>query len=84
MNRCEECSRLDSDIDAVLNQLVELTSAQLDAFRAKNHTVVTRLDRELEHAVGRKERAFGAQREHARQHGKSIYEESESKHESST
>ena len=75
MNGCKECIRLESDIDAVLKRLVELTSAQLDAFHAKDRSAVTRLDKELEHAVGRKERAFGAQRQHARQHGNGIYED---------
>jgi hypothetical protein len=69
MNRCDDCARLTAEIDAVLKHLVELTTGQLEAFRAGDNTVVARLDKELEHAVGRKERAFGAQREHAHKHG---------------
>ena len=70
-NRCEECLRLESEVTAALEHLAQITTAQLDAFRAKDTSVVVRLDKELEHAVGRKERAIGAQREHAREHNQS-------------
>jgi hypothetical protein len=54
-----------------------MTTAQLDAFLAKDNAKMMRLDKQLEHAVGRKERAFGAQRHHAREHGKSAYHDKE-------
>lgn len=75
MNRCEECARLESEVTAALQRLTEITTAQLDAFRAKDNAAVVRLDKELEHAVGVKERALGAQREHARDHSKSLQKE---------
>ena len=55
-------------MNEVLNLLTELTKAQLDAFRSHNEAELMRLDKELELAFGRKERSFGALREHERQH----------------
>lgn len=75
MDRCHECALLTGKIDTVLSHLLELTTAQLEAFRMKDDNAVVRLDKELEQALGREERAFGAQREHAREHGSKIYDE---------
>lgn len=65
---CSECQRLEADVTAVLEELRELTTAQLAAFRAGDHSEFMNLDRKLELAVGEKERSVGAQRQHQNEH----------------
>ncbi len=72
---CEECLQVDAEVEVALQHLLELTAAQLDAFNERRHAAVWRINRELERAVGRKERALGAQRQHARQHGQIVFPE---------
>ena len=67
-----ECPvRLDLQAKAneILAKLVELTTAQLEAFRSQRHDEFMRLDKELELTVGAKERVVGAVRQHAQDHG---------------
>jgi len=68
MERCEDYTRLASEVEILLQKLREITSAQLAAFHAKDSGTFTRLDTELEQLVGAKERAIGAMREHAKTH----------------
>ena len=68
IERCSEFDRLQKEVNAVLEKLTELTTAQREAFRAKDGATFSRLDKELEQVVGRKERAIGALRQHAREH----------------
>lgn len=67
--RCAEYARLQSQVTAALQLLADLTSAQLEAFQSHNQELFMRLDKDLENAVGLKEWAIGAMREHAREHG---------------
>ncbi|MGH9558245.1 MAG: hypothetical protein ACRD30_03330 [Bryobacteraceae bacterium] len=53
----------------VLARIVALTTAQLDAFRQDNRGELMRLDRDLENAMGEKERNLGALYEHRKEHG---------------
>jgi hypothetical protein len=66
--RCPELTHLESEAGAVLQKLVKLTKAQLEAFQAHDHTEFMRLDKELELVVGHKERTIGAQRQHVKEH----------------
>lgn len=55
-------------MEDILQRLKELTALQLEAFRSRNSAELARLDRELENAMGEKERSFGALRQHVREH----------------
>jgi hypothetical protein len=65
---CEERSRLSADVRKVLQKVVHLTQEEMRTFERdlpKFHEV----DRELEHAIGEKERLIGALRQHENDHG---------------
>jgi cell division septum initiation protein DivIVA len=66
--RCAEYARLQTEVGEVLERLTNLTQAQLNAFRANDQATLMRLDKELENAIGEKERRIGAMRQHAREH----------------
>lgn len=66
--RCAEYARLQAAVNTILELIAELTSAQLQAFQSSEQTLFARLDRELENAIGEKERAVGAMRQHAKEH----------------
>ncbi len=68
MSKCPVYEELESEVLLVLEQLVDLTTKQLDAFQAANQPLFMRLDRQLENTVGRKERTIGALRQHVRDH----------------
>jgi len=68
-NKCPEYAAMEDKVTEALQKLVELIDAQLAAFRAKEHGTFMRLDKELETAVGHKERNIGALRQHAKDHG---------------
>lgn len=53
----------------MLDELISLTTAQSEAFKAGDMEGFARLDKELENIVGSKERCIGALREHRREHG---------------
>lgn len=67
-NRCPEYIRLEGEVSAVLQKLTEITSAQLTAFQENDPGKVMRLDKELELAIGEKERSLGALRQHVKEH----------------
>ena len=67
--RCPQHHNLDNEVQTVLQKLVELTGAQLKAFREQNDREFMRLDKELENAMGEKERAIGALQQHMEEHG---------------
>jgi len=66
--QCEEYDRLQSDVEQVLADIGQVTTLQLQLFRAHDILQFTRVDKELELLVGKKERAFGALRQHAADH----------------
>ena len=67
-SKCAEYDRLRMQLEAVLEKLRELTTLQLEVFRARNQPEFIRLDKELELTVGEKERSVGALRQHASDH----------------
>lgn len=67
--RCVVYARLQSEVSTILRVITELTSAQLEAFQIQDQALFMRLDKKLENAMGAKERAVGAMREHAKEHG---------------
>ena len=66
--RCGEYQRLKSQVDQALADLVQTTTLQLELFRGRQFPDFMRVDKELELMVGKKERAIGALREHAKVH----------------
>jgi hypothetical protein len=54
---------------SALNALIELNASQIEALEKADHSKLFSLDKELELSFGRKERAFGALRQHKRDHG---------------
>lgn len=67
-NNCPEYSRLEAEVDSVLEKLVEMAQLQLETFRSKNLESFMRVDRNIELTVGHKERVVGAFKEHVREH----------------
>jgi cell division septum initiation protein DivIVA len=72
MTTCKECDRLRGEVQDALARLTHLTTAQLNAFRSNDDATFMQLDKELESAVGTKERTIGAMRQHEREHRKSA------------
>jgi hypothetical protein len=66
---CAEYARLQSEVSSILQHLSDLATAQLEAFYANDPATFAKLDKQLEITVGEKERAIGAMREHAKDHG---------------
>ena len=66
--QCQEYANLQQELKLVLQTLSDLTKAMLDAFRANDRGAFSRLDKELETSVGRKERIVGALRQHIKDH----------------
>jgi hypothetical protein len=66
-HQCAECERLRAEVQGALTRLVELTAAQLNAFRVRDSASFRKLDKELENALGTKERMIGAMRQHERE-----------------
>ncbi len=67
-DQCQEYANLQQELQLTLQTLSDLTTAMLDAFRANDRSAFARLDKELELAVGRKERVVGALRQHIKDH----------------
>jgi hypothetical protein len=68
LSNCREHDRLAAEVEQILNELAEKTTLLLELFRSKSPTAFARLDKELELLVGKKERAVGALRQHAKDH----------------
>jgi len=68
VSACPEYDRLEADVSAILEWLREIAERQLDAFRRRDHDAFRQYDIMLESAVGEKERAVGALRQHCRDH----------------
>jgi hypothetical protein len=57
-----------SQVDEILQKMVETVTLQLEIFRSKKLGGFMRVDQELELLVGEKERRIGALRQHAHEH----------------
>lgn len=68
-DRCPVEERLAKTVSAILTHLIEITTAQLQAFREHRDEDLSRLDKELENTFGEKERTIGALDEHRKEHG---------------
>jgi hypothetical protein len=56
--KCPRYTELETKMDENLKKLSELTNLQLEIFGSKSYHSFMRLDKELELAVGEKERAI--------------------------
>ena len=63
---CEEYARLQWEVSSILQGITELMSARLEAFQKDDRARLMALDKELQTAIGEKERAIGAACEHQR------------------
>jgi hypothetical protein len=68
MTICKECERLRGEVQDTLSRLAHLITALLNAFRSENEATFMQLDKELENAMGTKERTIGAMRQHRKEH----------------
>lgn len=68
MSNCPEYDHLGAEVEQILQDLAEKVTFLLEVFRSKNPSAFARLDEELELLVGKKERAVGALRQHAKDH----------------
>lgn len=69
MSSCILRAQLQKDATETLNRLIELNKQQIDALQENDETRLMALDQKMELAFGDKERAFGALREHTKEHG---------------
>ena len=68
MSKCMEYDRLAALVDQILAEVAEKTTLALELFRSRKAAKFGRLDKELELLIGKKERAIGALRQHAKDH----------------
>jgi hypothetical protein len=69
MAACATRDALQGEALEALQSLIDLTKAQQEAIRKADLPLVESLDPKLETTFGRKERSFGALREHIQEHG---------------
>ena len=67
--RCAQYDELAANVRNAMTEIVRLTTVQLEAFQRGDWAEMMRADKELENAVGRKERSIGAFQEHKQTHG---------------
>lgn len=66
---CLERDKLKAEAARSLKDIIEFTDKLLKAMNANEPASLTPLDKDLENAVGAKERAFGALAQHQKEHG---------------
>ena len=70
MEHCAERDKLKSAAAAALKDIINFTDRLLNAVASDGPCgSLTALDKDLENAVGSKERAFGALAQHCKEHG---------------
>ena len=66
---CSERDKIKAEATRALKDIVEFTDRLLKAMNTEKPASLTPLDKDLENAVGAKERAFGALMQHQKEHG---------------
>jgi hypothetical protein len=66
---CRQQQELIEVVQNHLFRIAELSRATADALINRNENMTRELDREVEHEIGKKERALGALRQHRHDHG---------------
>ena len=66
---CPEREKLKADASKALQDIIEFTNRLLKSVNNEQLASFIALDKDLENAVGAKERAFGALAQHRKDHG---------------
>jgi hypothetical protein len=66
---CPKKEELRREANQILDRVLSITKAQIEALQANDQAKLLSLDKDLELTFGSKERAFGALREHTKEHG---------------
>ena len=69
VEQCPEKDKLKAEAARRLKDIIEFTDRLLKALSSDKPVSVVPLDKDLENAVGAKERAFGALAQHQKEHG---------------
>jgi hypothetical protein len=69
METCSLRKELSDRAEEILKLIISTNQQQIEALRSSNHVKLMQYDKELEQLVGKKERAFGALRQHTKEHG---------------
>jgi hypothetical protein len=69
MPHCQIRLELRSKAAGILENIISLTKEQIRALAANDQRRIVVLDKELEKAFGKKERAFGSLKQHQEEHG---------------
>lgn len=66
---CSEREKLQRKADFVLSEIVKIIELQREALQERGESELMALDKRLENTFGEKERAFGALKQHTKEHG---------------
>jgi hypothetical protein len=66
---CKRRDQLAEDVQQALRELAALVHQEAGAIQAESPATMAVIDKLIENALGRKERAFGAYYEHRDEHG---------------
>lgn len=66
---CEMQQKLAEEVQRHLSVLVDLAHAEREAVRTGDDALIMMIDKQIEAAIGDKERAMGALRHHRAEHG---------------
>ena len=66
---CPKQQELMAVVQDILTHLAELARAEAEAVQYKTENTWMEIDRQIERAIGQKERAIGALRQHMQEHG---------------
>ena len=67
--QCAKRDELSAKAAHVLGVIVKLGNEQIDCLKSNDQKRLLEIDKELERQYGEKQRAFGALREHSKEHG---------------
>jgi hypothetical protein len=66
---CARQQQLMDEAQSCLVRIADLARAEAEALTNGTENIAMEIDRQIEHAIGEKERAIGALREHRKEHG---------------
>ena len=66
---CIKQQDLIADVERILDKIAKLARMEADSLRTQTENTWYEIDKQIELAIGEKERAIGALREHRKEHG---------------
>ncbi len=66
---CIKQQELIAEVESILEKIARLARSEADAIRGSAENAWMEVDKQIELAIGEKERAIGALREHRKEHG---------------